>query len=182
MNKRIGEVNPDSVTPIDILDIEKIYTDLKKVINLKETRELEILYENNEDLNILLIQLAELKQGYKREYVEKIDEVIYSGLGDYIVLSIDRSKTGSRELKRDTTAFNIQETINTPLGTRLDLEFVVVYTDSPKHYMCYFKSIEDDMWYLYNDVSKKLRLVSDGSFGAMKEEAGRQCTLLFYSK
>ena len=182
MNKRLAEVDPDSVTPLDIVDIEKIYTDIKRTINVKETREVERMYEDNEDLTMLSIQLAEIKQGYKRDYVEKLDEVTYSGAGDYLVLSIDRSTRGSRELRRDTTAFNIQESITTPMGTRIDLEFVVVYTDSPKHYMCYFKSIEDDMWYLYNDVSKKLRMVGDGSFGAMREESASQCTLLFYSK
>ncbi len=182
MNKRIAEVDPNSVNPMDIVDVEKIYTDIKRTINVKETREAERLYEENEDLTMLSIQLAELKQGYKREYTEKVDEVTYSGGGDYLVLSIDRSTSGSRELRRDKTPFNIQESITTPMGTRLDLEFVVVYTDSPKHYMCYFKSMEDDMWYLYNDVSKKLRMVGDGSFGAMKEESSSQCTLLFYSK
>lgn len=182
MNKRIAAIDPESVNPMDTVDLEKIYTDIRRTINVKETREVERLYEENEDLTMLTIQLAELKQGYKREYTEKVDEVTYSGGGDYLVLSIDRSTTGSRELRRDKTPFNIQESIITPMGTRLDLEFVVVYTDSPKHYMCYFKSVEDDMWYLYNDVSKKLRMVGDGSFGAMKEESGSQCTLLFYSK
>jgi hypothetical protein len=182
MNKRLAEVDPDSVTPRDIVDIEKIYTDIKRTINVKETREVERLYEDNEDLTMLSIQLAEIKQGYKRDYVEKVDEVTYSGAGDYLVLSIDRSTSGSRELRRDKTPFNIQESVTTTIGTRLDLEFVVVYTDSPKHYMCYFKSMEDDMWYLYNDVSKKLRMVGDGSFEAMREKSGSQCTLLFYSK
>ena len=182
MNRRIAEVDPNSVTPRDIVDIEKIYEDIKRTMNLKETREVERLYEENEDLTMLSIQLGEIKQGYKRDYVEKLDEVTYSGAGDYLVLSIDRSTSSSRELRRDKTAFNIQESITTPMGTGIDLEFVVVYTDSPKHYMCYFKSMEDDMWYLYNDVSKKLRMVGDGSFGAMRAESASQCTLLFYSK
>lgn len=188
MKQRIDSINPESVTPMDNIDIESIYANIKKVLNVKETREVERLYEENEDLTLLSIQLAELKQGYKREYTEKIDEVTYSGGGDYLVLSIDRSSSGTKELKRDTgglrrdtTAFNIQETIKTPIGTILNLEFVVVYTDSPKHYMCYFKSIEDDMWYLYNDVSKNLRIVGDGSFEKMKEASASLCTLLFYS-
>lgn len=189
MKARIDSIDPESVTPMDSIDVEKIYTDLKRAINVKETREVEKLYGENEELTMIQIELAELKQGYKKEYTEKVDEVVYSGGGDYLVLSIDRSTSNTTGLhrdtsglQRDTTAFTIQETIETPIGTILNLEFVVVYTDSPKHYMCYFKSFEDDMWYLYNDVSKKLRMVGDGSFEEMKEASASLCTLLFYSK
>ena len=185
MKERIRTIDPENVSMKDMLDVDKIYTDIKRSINVKETREVERLYDENEDLNIILIQLAELKQGYKREYIEKIDEVVYSGPVNYLVLGVDRSSSSyssSRELVRDTTAFNIQESITTPLDTKLDLEFVVVYTNNPKHYMCYFKSMEDDMWYLYNDLNNKLRIVDNGSFEDMKKEAGSLCTLLFYSK
>ena len=182
MKQRIDSINRENITYEDNFDVERMYADLKRVLNVKETREIERIYEDNEELTMLSIQLAELKQTYKKEYIEKVDEVNYSGGSDYLVLSIDRSTKGSRELRRDTTAFNIQESITTPIGTRLELEFVVVYTDSPKHYMCYFKSVEDDMWYLYNDLNKKLRMVGDGSFEAMKADSGSKCTLLFYSK
>jgi hypothetical protein len=181
MRDRIA-IDINSLTELDHKEIKDIYVEIKKILNVKETREVEKLYEDSVDLNVLVIRLGELKQSYKKEYLQKIDETVYSGISDYIVLSIDRTLGGARELKRDTTAFNIQETIETPIGTKLGLEFVVSYTESPKHYVCYFKGIDDDQWYLYNDVSKGLRLVGKGTFECMKYAASISCTLLFYSK
>jgi hypothetical protein len=189
MIKRLAQVKVDKLNTMDHIEIERMYNILNKTLNVKELREVKDIYDENQDLNILIIKLGELKESYKKHYTEKIDETTYSGVSDYIVLSIDRTIVGVRTLQRDTTPFDIQETINTPIGTTLDLQFVVKYIDSPKHYMCYFKSIDDDMWYLYNDVDKVLRIVSDGkddkeagSFDRMKEKAASSCTLLFYSK
>jgi hypothetical protein len=182
MRDRILKVDSNSLTELDHREIGDIYVEIKKTLNLKETREVEKLYEDSVELNMLAIKLGELEQSYKKKYLEKIDETKYSGVSDYIVLSIDRTLGGVKELKRDTKAFNIQETIETPIGTKLGLEFVVSYTDSPKHYVCYFKGIDDDQWYLYNDVSKNLKLISEGTFECMKEAASSSCTLLFYSK
>lgn len=179
---RILAVDTNSLTELDHKEINDTYVEIKRSINQKETREIEKMYEESPELNILIIKLGELKQTYKKKYIQKIDETKYSGVSDYIVLSIDRTLGGVKELKRDTKAFNIQETIETPIGTTLGLEFVVSYTDSPKHYVCYFKGIDDDQWYLYNDISKNLKLVSKGTFECMKEAAGSSCTLLFYSK
>jgi hypothetical protein len=76
-----------------------------------------------------------------------------------------------------------------PRGENIHLQFVVKYIDSPKHYVCYFKNIDDDLWYLYNDLNKSFRIVSSGpqdktpgTFEKMKAETATGCTLLFYSK
>ena len=76
-----------------------------------------------------------------------------------------------------------------PRGENIQLQFVVKYIDSPKHYVCYFKNIDDDLWYLYNDLNKSFRIVSSsaqdkqpGTFEKMKAETATGCTLLFYSK
>jgi hypothetical protein len=190
MQQTIEQIG-DKITERNISDVESIYAAINSKVLPKEKREIEDLYEKSEHINTLSIELGELKEKYKFNFTEKIDRTIYKPLegtdSNYIVLGIDRSKHVGKTLVKDTRPFDIKERIQSPTGKEIELTFVVKYIESPKHYVCYFKNVQDDMWYLYNDLNQKLRIVSLGSeddepgtFEKMKGETQKDCTLLFY--
>ena len=190
MRQIIDKIGEGKILERDHKNILQIYTELKSKLIQKEIKEIDSLYDADGNLVILIGTLAVLQQNYKLEFTEKIDTVVYKQTDEnnYIVLGIDRTKHVGKTLIKNTQPFDIQEKIKTPNGAEVELEFVIKYLDSPKHYVCYFKSLDDDMWYLYNDLSKKLRIVSNGkddkdpgTFQVMKEETKNSCTLLFYN-
>jgi hypothetical protein len=182
MRQRINEVNISKILEADHKDIEEIYIDLKSKLNVKETKEIDTIYGSHKELVGLLGELEKIQGGHMFFFTEKIDMCEYREIDDidYLVLGIDRTKHIGKSLSKDMTPFDIQEKIITPNKKELELEFVIKYIDSPKHYVCYFKNIDDDLWYLFDDLSKKIRIVSSGSFRKMKEETQNTCTLLFY--
>jgi hypothetical protein len=191
MRQRIDEIGDSKILENGHKDILQIYTELKTKLIQKEIKEIEVLY--NEDVNLITLigTLAELQRKYMFHFTEKIDNKIYKPIDEsnnYIVLGIDRTKHIGKTLVKNTHPFDIKENIIAPNGKKVELEFVIKYLDSPKHYVCYFKNIDDDMWYLYNDLSRKFRIVSasiddkdPGTFQKMKTETTNSCTLLFYN-
>ena len=182
MRQRIDEVNIRKLLEADHKDIEEIYIELKGKLTTKETKEIESIYGSDKELAVLLGELEKIQERHMFFFTEKIDTSEYRERDniDYLVIGIDRSKHAGRTLVRDMRPFDIKEKIITPSKKELGLEFVIKYIDSPKHYVCYFKNIDDDLWYLFDDLSKKIRIVSSGSFRKMKEETQNTCTLLFY--
>jgi hypothetical protein len=182
MRQRIEEVNISKILETEHKDIEEIYIELKGKLNVKEIKEVEGLYTSQREINVLLEELEKIQERHMFFFTEKIDTCEYRQINDidYLVLGIDRSKHIGKSLVKDIRPFDIKERIITPGKNELQLEFVVKYIDSPKHYVCYFKNIDDDLWYLFDDLSKKIRIVSSGSFQKMKEATQNTCTLLFY--
>ena len=157
----------------------------------KELKEIQL--DAGESIISLKATLTKLQDRYRFEFAEKIDRTKYQSIDGrdhhYIVINVDRGVKSGKSLVRDKTGFDIRETILCPRGENIQLQFVVKYIDSPKHYVCYFKNIDDDLWYLYNDLNKSFRIVSSGAqdktpgtFEKMKAETATGCTLLFYSK
>ena len=195
MKYRIDEISSSKILQDGFKDIESIFFTLNTTKNFypKELKELEESIETNTNILEKLVELAQLREKYKFEFTEKIDDTIYEPIDgetqDYIILSVDRGKQRGRDFVRDQTPFNLQETIPSPIGEPLELQFVIKYIDSPKHYVCYFKNIEDDLWYLYDDRYKTFKIVTTGkldknpgTFEKMKAEVATNCTVLFYAK
>jgi hypothetical protein len=182
MRGRIEQVNISKILDVDYKVIDQIYIELKSKLNVKETKEIESIYGSHMELQALLGELEKIQEKHMFFFTEKIDTCEYREIDDidYLVLGIDRTKHVGRSLSKDIRPFDIREKIIMPNKKELELEFVVKYIDSPKHYVCYFKNTDDDLWYLFDDLSKKIRIVSSGSFRKMKEETQNTCTLLFY--
>jgi hypothetical protein len=182
MRQRIEQVNISKILEADHKDIDDIYIELKMKLTAKELKEIESIYGSHKELQVLLGELEKIQGKHMFFFTEKIDTCEYRENDhiDYLVLGIDRTKHIGRSLSKDIRPFDIREKIVTPSKQELELEFVIKYIDSPKHYVCYFKNIDDDLWYLFDDLSKKIRIVSSGSFRKMKEETQNTCTLLFY--
>jgi hypothetical protein len=195
MKSRIEEISRSKIVEAGFKDIESIFSLLNTTKNYypKELKQLEQSIEVNTTILEKLVELAQLREKYKFEFTEKIDDIIYRPIDgieqDYIILSVDRGNQKGKDFVRDKTPFNLQETIASPIGEPLELEFVIKYIDSPKHYVCYFKNIEDDLWYLYDDRYKTFKIVTTGkldktpgTFEKMKAEVSTNCTVLFYAK
>ena len=172
-------------------EIKQIFSDLYTKVLPKELKEIQL--DAGESIISLKATLTKLQDRYRFEFAEKIDRTKYQSIDGrdhhYIVINVDRGVKSGKSLVRDKTGFDIRETILCPRGENIQLQFVVKYIDSPKHYVCYFKNIDDDLWYLYNDLNKSFRIVSSGAqdktpgtFEKMKAETATGCTLLFYSK
>jgi hypothetical protein len=183
MRGRIEQVNISKILEVDHKVIEEIYIELKGKLNLKESKEIDTIYGSDRELSALIGSLEKIQERHMFFFTEKIDTSEYREIEDidYLVLGIDRTKHSGRSLAKDIRPFDIMEKIITPSKKELELEFVIKYIDSPKHYVCYFKNTDDDLWYLFDDLSKKIRIVSSGSFRKMKAETQNTCTLLFYS-
>jgi hypothetical protein len=191
MAGRIEDMNKHKLSDGELEEIKQIFTDLYTKVLPKELKT--ILLDTSESIDPLKAQLTELQDKYRFHFLEKKDITKYTSIDGvdphYIVLNVDRGLQSGKSLVRDKTAFDIRETILCPRGKPIQLQFVVKYIDSPKHYVCYFKDIHDDLWYLYNDLNKTFRIVSSGAqdktpgtFEKMKAETATGCTLLFYSK
>ncbi len=192
MTNRIEEMTKSKkLSDSQLEEIKQIFYDLHTKVLAKELKDVQL--EQSPTITPLKKQLNELQDKYRFEFTEKIDITTYEAIDGmnhhYIVLNVDRGNQSGRSLIRDKTAFDLREKILCPKGEEIELQFVVKYIDSPKHYVCYFKNIEDDLWYLYNDVSKSFRIVSTGiqdndpgTFQKMKAEVASSCTLLFYNK
>jgi hypothetical protein len=146
-------------------------------------RQVKQLYDADPVLVGKVRELQALREKSKKKYSELINEILYESIDGadhhYVVLSVERKLPNDQ---RDHSPFDIKETILCTKGEPIQLEFVVQYTDSPQHYICYFKNIEDGLWYVYNDLYSKVRLVGEGNFETMKAETATGCTLLFYNK
>ena len=192
MTGRIEDMSkPKKLSDSELEEIKQIFSDLYTKVLPKELKTLPL--DTGDSIDPLKARLKELQDRYRFEYSEKKDIIRYQSIDGmdhhYIVLSVDRSIQSGKSLVRDKTAFDIRETILCPRGEPIQLQFVVKYIDSPKHYVCYFKNIDDDLWYLYNDVNKTFRIVSTGTqdktpgtFEKMRAETATGCTLLFYNK
>jgi hypothetical protein len=191
MAGRIEDMNKRKLSDGELEEIKQIFTDLYTKVLPKELKT--ILLNTSESIVPLKAQLTELEDKYRFHFVEKKDITKYTSIDGvdphYIVLNVDRGLQSGKSLVRDKTAFDIRETILCPRGESIELQFVVKYIDSPKHYVCYFKDIHDDLWYLYNDLNKTFRIISSGAqdktpgtFEKMKAETATGCTLLFYTK
>jgi len=146
-------------------------------------RQVKHFYDADAVLVERLRELNLLREKSKKRYPELINEIIYESIDGadhhYVVLSVERKLPDDQ---RDHSPFDIQEAILCPKGELIELEFVIRYTDSPQHYICYFKNIEDGLWYVYNDLYSKVALVGKGEFETMKAQTATGCTLLFYNK
>jgi hypothetical protein len=192
MTARIEDmVRNKKLSDSQIEEIKQIFNDLYTKVLPKELKAIQL--DAGESIISLKARLTELEDRYRFKFAEKIDRTTYQSIDGvdphYIVLNVDRGLQSGKSLVRDKTAFDIRETILCPRGENIQLQFVVKYIDSPKHYVCYFKNIDDDLWYLYNDLNKSFRIVSSGAqdktpgtFEKMKAETATGCTLLFYSK
>lgn len=146
-------------------------------------RQVKHFYDADALLVEKLRELNVLREKSKKRYPELINEIVYESIDGtdhhYVVLSVERKLPND---ERDHSPLDIQETILCPRGEPIELEFVIRYTDSPQHYICYFKNIEDGLWYVYNDLYSKVALVGKGEFETMKAQTASGCTLLFYNK
>jgi hypothetical protein len=192
MTARIEDmVRNKKLSDSQIEEIKQIFNDLYTKVLPKELKAIQL--DAGESIISLKARLTELEDRYRFKFAEKIDRTTYQSIDGpdhhYIVLNVDRGLQSGKSLVRDKTAFDIRQTILCPRGENIQLQFVVKYIDSPKHYVCYFKNIDDDLWYLYNDLNKSFRIVSSGAqdktpgtFEKMKAETATGCTLLFYNK
>ena len=192
MNSRIDEITRSKkFSDSQLGEIKQIFDELYTKVLARELKEIQL--DAGESIISLKARLTELQDRYRFQFTEKIDRTTYQSIDGadhhYMVINVDRGLQSGKSLVRDKTAFDIRETILCPRGENIQLQFVVKYIDSPKHYVCYFKNIDDDLWYLYNDLNKSFRIVSSGAqdktpgtFEKMKAETATGCTLLFYSK
>ena len=144
MTGRIEDMSkPKKLSDSELEEIKQIFSDLYTKVLPKELKTLPL--DTGDSIDPLKARLKELQDRYRFEYSEKKDIIRYQSIDGmdhhYIVLSVDRSIQSGKSLVRDKTAFDIRETILCPRGEPIQLQFVVKYIDSPKHYVCYFKNI-----------------------------------------
>lgn len=185
----IPDVVKNRINQILVIFNEKIYD--------KEMKEFETILLSSKAYKKINDDKISLIEKYTTHLKEKIDIIEYNLLewnteteDNYLVLWVDRTTETKYKLTKSKESFAIEEVIISLKGEELNLDYVIVHLDTPKHYVCYFKNPQDNLWYVYNDLIRDFKIVGSdkkdvenkGSFESMVNETEKDCVLLFYSK